>query len=204
MTALTPRQERLSVTLDIITRTLQDLGRPAAPANVLVHFEQRLPLGVGQEVQCIAHFTYAELAMRINTALYGRPQQRQVLEEAPGTEWSISDIATALTATAHLLAQPWYPARDGDLVHVAYARTDRTPMFGETYAVEAAAPSPVQTWALRLLHHTALDPAEAGCFATTDTVDPLVEIWAEAGHRAVTVVRNGVVVHNGPATGRGA
>ena len=107
-----------------------------------------------------------------------------------------------------LLDAPWYPPQPGDLVHVAYQPPGELEPFGETYAVRAAGDGDL-LMSLHLVHHTYIRAAGCqgceevmgiGAFATgTATVAPLAEAWMEAGPHRLTIVRNGVVLHDGPA-----
>ncbi|PWG08755.1 hypothetical protein DF268_35880 [Streptomyces sp. V2] len=99
----------------------------------------------------------------------------------------------------------WYPARPGDLVHIHYpaAGAGDFPEFGETYIVGATDTPDLMS--LQLLAHTlpaGVEDADAlvGDLAVEDVVDPIVEIWMEAGPHALTIVRDGRIVHAGGAS----
>jgi hypothetical protein len=106
------------------------------------------------------------------------------------------EIAAVQAGQRALETAPWYPARAGDLVHVHYygSLADMTPEMGETYVVENSEDE--GGLVLRLLHHTA-DFEGAGCFAPGMVDAPLMEAWFEAGPDALTIVRDGRVVHGG-------
>jgi len=100
-----------------------------------------------------------------------------------------------------LTEAPWYPARPGDLVHIHYPAGGEMPAFGETYIVSGEAGG---LMGLELLAHTLPDTVEnadalTGDLTVEDDPDPLVEIWMEAGPHALTIVRDGLVVHAGGA-----
>lgn len=138
-----------------------------------------------------------ELARRIHTALYGRPDDARPPLARAGDAKAARDIGAEIAALtggyAALTGAPWYPARAGDIVHVHYAEPDDRPGWGETYIVEPAGDGLV----LRLLAHTAADADLTGWFAPGTPGDPLMEAWMEAGPGALTIVRDGCVVHEG-------
>ncbi|GAA3550457.1 hypothetical protein GCM10022419_033360 [Nonomuraea rosea] len=141
------------------------------------------------------------LALNIYTALYGRPTEdkapREQIDDAHRRRDFFGVIEAARAGQQTLEAQPWYPARHGDIVHIAYEGFGPdVPAHGETYIVEQPE---VDGWFnLRTLAHSERDSiAEAGVFATSDDPDPLMEMWFEAGPHRLTIVRDGRVVHGG-------
>lgn len=95
-----------------------------------------------------------------------------------------------------LESAPWYPAQSGDIIHVHYSALGSEPAWGETYAVVADAHDSL---ILRALHHSSPDPDVGfGFFAPGLADEPLMDMWMEAGPKALTVVRHGRVVHPAP------
>lgn len=141
------------------------------------------------------------LALNIYTALFGRPTEDKTpvehVEDAHRRRDFFGVIEAAHAGQQSLESQPWYPARHGDIVHIAYEGFGPdVPAHGETYIVEQ--PEVDGWYNLRVLAHSqpgAID--EAGVFATEDDPDPLMEMWFEAGPHRLTIVRNGRVVHGG-------
>lgn len=199
---------RHAVNLDIITRALEGLGRPHAPVQLGVHLVASIHHEDHIDDTCIRHLTIRELAEHVYTALYGRPspteRQASPLEVAAAAK-SARDLDAelhALMAGANSLEQqPWYPLRPGDLVHLTYDAYPGTPVQGETYTITQAAAMPEGLMDMTLLLAIPATP-HSGCYAASATDDPLMEAWMEAGGHRITVVRAGVVVHNGPATGQ--
>ncbi|HUR74404.1 MAG TPA: hypothetical protein VMZ00_09010 [Sporichthya sp.] len=140
------------------------------------------------------------LALNIYTALFGRPTEEKTpveqVEDAHRRRDFYGVIDAARAGQRSLETQPWYPARAGDLVHVAYdALPPHFPAHGETYLVE----EPEAGWfSLRLIAHTRhKSMGTAGDFATDGVPDPLLDVWFEAGPAVLTIVRDGRVVHGG-------
>lgn len=141
------------------------------------------------------------LALNIYTALFGRATEPKApveeIDDAHRRRDFSGVIEAALSGQQSLETQPWYPARHGDIVHVAYeALTADLPAHGETYIVEQ--PKGGDRYNLRLLAHTQPESMGlAGAFAVEDDPDPLMEMWFEAGPHRLTIVRDGCVVHGG-------
>lgn len=214
-TTMTHRQARDTAMLRIITRALEGLVPSVPPANLMVHFEERSPLGAGTQVRCLWHGSIPKLAEIIHLALYGRPREAAEQTEpgspleqaaaAKGARDLHGEIAALMGGAQDLEEQPWYPPRPGDLVHLTYDAYDRTPRTGETYVITRTQVEgmPDGFMDMSLLHATHPDSPHVGCYASSCNDDPLMEVWMEAGRHCITVVRDGVVVHNGPAaTGR--
>lgn len=143
------------------------------------------------------------VARRVHTALYGRPTANSPVEQAEEAKRrrDLGDEIDALMAGEQALqSAPWHPARPGDLVHVAYTEIPGVfEAYGETYLVESAEDGS-EDLSLRLIADTV--PAElgdTGAFATDGDgdEDPIFALWFEAGPAALTIVRDGVVVHGG-------
>ncbi|RCG27185.1 hypothetical protein DQ384_26050 [Sphaerisporangium album] len=94
-----------------------------------------------------------------------------------------------------LESQPWYPARDGDVLHVHYETNGALPEFGETYRVENSEEH--GGLVLALMSHTAKDTDDVGWYSPGVAGDPLAEPWFEAGPAQLTLIRDGRVVHGG-------
>jgi hypothetical protein len=148
------------------------------------------------------------LALRIAAQLpLGDDDQASSLAQAEDAKRArdlVGEIGALTAGHNRLTSAAWYPARPGDLVHIAYETAGDFPPFGETYAVEAG------QWEdglnLRLLTHSLPATVDAdmaagmtGCFAVDDDPDPLMEPWMEAGPHRLTIVRDGRPVHVGGA-----
>lgn len=209
--------ERHTVTHGIITATINDLS-PHGLADVTVQLhagEFRIPVGADP---CIWSAPVGEFVDRIHAALYGRGTERpevlspvQAATEAKQRRDLGGELGALLSGEADLEAQSWYPARAGDLVHLANPELGsgdfKLPAYGETYAVEAVAETGDERGlpgdlVLRLVHHTAASDDMTGFYAPGLGGHPLMEMWMEAGAHRLVVVRDGVVVHNGPGTAR--
>ncbi|WP_214327884.1 hypothetical protein [Nonomuraea sediminis] len=131
----------------------------------------------------------------IGKALYGTPPAAASplaqAEEAKRRRDLMGELHALTAGYGELTEAPWYPARAGDIVHVQYEA-----LGGETYVVEDSAEE--GGLVLRPLHHSA-GMAAPGCFAPGMVDDPLMEAWMEAGPHALTLVRDGKVVHGGGA-----
>ncbi|MGW7201849.1 hypothetical protein, partial [Streptomyces chryseus] len=155
------------------------------------------------------------LAHHINAALdrLGDGDQASPLARAQGAKRDgdlAGELAALRDADATLNAAPWYPARHGDIVHVAYEQAGHCPAAGETYLVESHAvlegrQDGDDLFRLRLLAHTHAPGPETDTAAafTVEAVDcPLYDLWFEAGPQRLTVVRDGRIVHApAPASG---
>lgn len=151
-----------------------------------------------------------ELAVRIFTRLYGRPDT--TIADSPLARADKarhqgdieSEITALMNAGVQLASAPWYPARPGDLVHVHYEQASDFPAYGETYIVSNAGGLNEELLSMQLLTHTCPlmdDQAEAsvGFFAVDESQDPLYTAWFEAGPHRLTIVRDGRPVHVGGA-----
>lgn len=149
------------------------------------------------------------LARRIHDRLFGTPDTTTAgtsplaqAEDAKRRRDISGEIGALMEGKRALESAPWYPSRPGDLVHVHIEGPGRgLPAWGETYAVEPDPGFP-EGLRLRLVHHTAQggDTATAGVYVSDDGgPDPLYELWFEAGPARLTIVRDGRVVHLGPA-----
>ncbi|MFC1410463.1 hypothetical protein ACEZCY_14475 [Streptacidiphilus sp. N1-12] len=187
--------------LDTITTALEELCQPLDAAGTIVHFAAAVGRG---DDRCTWHGTVAQLAEHVTGVLHRAPGHDTVIDDTTVPRNPLLDGGQLLDAYLDLQGQPWYPPRAGDQITVHYEATDHLAAFGETYALDRLQPSHPQvsreTFALRLVHHTAAQHFEAGLFAPGPTTETLTEIWAEAGADRITVLRDGVVVHNGPAT----
>jgi hypothetical protein len=137
----------------------------------------------------------AEKAVSETTAA-AEPSPLELVEAAKRRRDFPGEIAAVQAGQRALETAPWYPALAGDLVHVHYygSLADMTLEQGETYVVERSEDE--GGLVLRLLHHTAGFEG-AGCFAPGMVDAPLMEAWFEAGPDALTIVRDGRVVHGG-------
>lgn len=199
---------RRDVQLEIITRALARLIPRAAPAFITIRVEETLP-GRGVDSRNTWQGSVSAVAERVFTALYGRPQpvaeQQSPLTQAEDAKRAgdiHGEVGALMSGDRALRTAPWYPVRAGDLVHLHYedrTAADGLPAYGETYAVEVrdGYPNDLQ---LCLIHNTASDARDlAGVFAPGDIGDPLYELWFEAGPQRLTIIRDGRVVHLGPA-----
>ncbi len=130
---------------------------------------------------------------RIGRALYGPDSPLAKAEDAKRRRDIVGEIDALMSGQRSLESAPWYPAQAGDVVHVHYEGVPAlSPTVGETYVVEHSDTD--GGLVLRLLHHTpgVISP---GDFAPGVVDNPLAEMWFEAGPAAVTIVRDGRVVH---------
>ncbi|MEY9837072.1 hypothetical protein [Streptacidiphilus sp. EB103A] len=198
--------ERHQAHLDTIRRALDGLIPGAVSANLKVKVTETLhehPDGVQSFHTWEGPST--AVAERVFTALYGQAgpdlAPSSPVEQAAAAK-SARDLGGeigALMAGADDLAnQAWYPPRPGDLIHLAYEGSLGLTAHGETYAVTQTAETSADFMDMSLLHSSYPDSPFAGCYAVSMDPDPLMEMWMEAGSYRLTVVRDGVVVHNGP------
>lgn len=155
------------------------------------------------------------LALKIHDRLFGgqapagvRPPDSRELSPVAAAEAAKrrrdlgGEIDALMGGERALKTAPWYPSRPGDLVHVHYeAAGHGLPAWGETYEV-IEDPEFAEDMRLRLVHHTAQGDAAimTGAWAKeSGDVDPLYDMWFEAGSAVLTIVRDGRVVHLGPA-----
>lgn len=194
---------RRSVELQIITETIERLVPGAAPANMTVYVIEQLADGGQHEWSGRPD----GLALKIVTALYGRPDTEPQLsplaqaEDAKRRRDIDGEIGALMQGGIDLASAPWHPARLGDLVHIAYEQAGDFPAFGETYIVGDAGDGLLS---LQLLAHTCplMDDelqGSVGCFAVEASDEPLYEAWFEAGPHRLTIVRDGRPVHIGGA-----
>lgn len=200
------RYTRKDVRLGIIAEAVNGLIPRAQPAFITVEVVETLP-GKLTGPDTPARHTWSgrpdTLAERIFTALFGRPDRP--LRAAPAVQADdakrrrdlVGEVDALQDGSNSLQRTPWYPARAGDLVHVAYETAGQMPAYGETYAV-VPDPDSGDELQLKLLHHTCDDETSPGWFAPGVLGDPLIEPWMEAGPHRLTIVRAGTVIH--PAT----
>jgi hypothetical protein len=123
---------------------------------------------------------------------------RALAEDAKRRRDIGGELDAILSGDRALRTAPWYPARTGDLLTVHYEGDTEMPGWYETYAVQAGPGGPE----LRLCDRT---PGEefaelSGWFDGPDECggDPFTTPWMEAGPRRLSIVRDGVTVHDGP------
>lgn len=133
---------------------------------------------------------------RIGKALYGIPAAPASpvaqAEEAKRRRDLVGELGALTQGYGELTSARWYPARAGDVLHIAYEAIGDVESFGETYVVV----SDEHGLVLKLLTHTGEEGA-VGWYAPGVVDDPLLEPWMESGPHTLTVVRDGVVVHGG-------
>lgn len=199
------------VELQIITETLRKPVPGAAAADLITgsnisRYNPAIPLA---DAPAPWAMQVDVLARAICTRLYGRPQpvdERSPLaqaEDAKSRRDLVGELSALTSGEQALTSAPWYPVRPGDLVHVHYEQAGEMPPFGETYIVKAAqTPQPPGgLLSMELLAHTLSEGDVAGmvgCFAMVAD-DPLYDLWFEGGPQVLTIVRDGRVVHLGPA-----
>lgn len=189
---------------NIIRETLERLIPGATPAFLTVEVRETSPTGGRVNTWNGRPDAVAE---RIATALFGHPTDGPAavspLEQAdaakrrrdlPGELGALIDGERALTSA------PWYPPRPGDIVHLHYEATDRQAASGETYEVKDAGDGLVDVTCIAHHHADGSGCGMAGAYAQTASDRPVDEMWFEAGPHRLTIVRDGVVVHNGPAS----
>jgi len=192
--------------LRIITEAIEGLIPAAAPAHLIVTVAERLPGSVA--LRNTWHGTPGDVGRTVFTALYGRPDTTPPAsplaqaQDAKGRRDLGGEIGALMAADQELTSAPWYPARPGDLVHVAYEQAGAMPAFGETYVIGPASAHGLMS--MILLAHTLPDStpeddvkAMTGCFEAEVSDDPLYGVWFEAGPHRLTIVRDGQVVHDG-------
>lgn len=193
---------RRSVELQIITEALSKLG-PHTPATRIWGRAPGATAEQGADGNVWAG-DVRDIALHIVSRLYGRPSAAAAASPLAQAEdhKRARDIVgeTGVLTGAHeeLVSAKWHPLRPGDLVHIAYEQAGEMAPFGETYTVADAGGG---LMSMKLLAHTARDEdadGMVGCFATEASDAPLYEAWFEAGPQRLVVVRDGLVVHNGP------
>ncbi|WP_034088839.1 hypothetical protein [Streptacidiphilus albus] len=191
---------RHDVQRDIITRTLEELIPRSVPARLTVKVTETFDAPGGHPRQNTWEGSVHGLAERIATALYGRrPETGSPLEQAEAAKQNrdlAGELGALMGGAAALQQQPWYPARPGDVVHIAYEAVHDLPGSGSTYLVQQNPDEP----AFLALVAVAVSDTDGGVWATDGDPDPLFEMWMEAGGHRITVVRDGLTVHNGPAS----
>jgi hypothetical protein len=189
---------------DTITRTFENLSpRGLCDVTVQLHAgEFRIPAGADPVLWSAP---VGDLVDQIHKDLSALPAAQDAagspLEQAEAAKQSrdlAGELGALMGGAAALQQQPWYPARPGDVVHIAYEAFHDLPGSGSTYLVGQ---NPDEAGFLTLVA-VAVSDTDGGCWATDGDPDPLFELWMEAGGHRITVVRDGAVVHNGPA-GRG-
>lgn len=170
-----------------LTRTLETLGKQVARKD---------QPAAGPPVE--AAVRQGAIHYRIGKALYGGrraaavPSPLEQVEEAKRQRDFAGEIDAVPAGYRALETAPWYPARMGDIVHVHYAAAGGIPDIGETYVV--AHDEQEGGLVLRLLHANP-DMGDPGAFAPGMVDAPLMEAWFEAGPAALTIVRDGRIVH---------
>ncbi|WP_329311667.1 hypothetical protein [Streptomyces sp. NBC_01262] len=197
------RYTRKDVRLRIITEAITALIPRAVPSNISVEVVETLP-GQLTGPDTPGRNTWSgrpdAVAERIFTALFGRPDKplptspASQADDAKRRRDLVGEVDAVQNGCNSLERAPWYPARAGDLVHVAYETAGQMPAYGETYAV-VPDPDSGNELQLKLLHHTCDDETSPGWFAPGVVGDPLTEPWMEAGPHRLTVIRDGAVVH---------
>lgn len=194
--------------LEIIREAIERLLPGATPAFLTVQLTEKHPARTAVRTWTD---TPAVLAERIHTPLFGRPrteaQQLSPLAQAEAAKRRRDlggELGALTSAHDRLTSAPWYPVRPGDLVHVHYEATPTMAAFGETYVI-----GPSDTPGLLsmvLLAHTLPDTTSkddveglTACFEVEDHDDPIYDLWFEGGPQRLTIVRDGQVVHGGPA-----
>ncbi|MFJ9381919.1 hypothetical protein [Streptomyces sp. NPDC101455] len=200
---------RRSVELQIITEALQKMG-PHAPATRIWGRAPGANSDMAAEGNVWAGDVH-DIALHIATRLSGRPDTSEPssplaqADDAKRARDIFGEIDALKAGHARLTSAPWYPARPGDLVHIAYEAAGDFPAIGETYIVgDAGEPGDAEPHllSLMLLAHTGRPDDQvqfAGAFAAEAADDPLVEMWMEAGPHRLTIVRDGRPVHIGGA-----
>ncbi|MER6532987.1 hypothetical protein ABT215_04030 [Streptomyces sp900105755] len=195
--------------LEIITEAVERLVPGATPAFMTVTVTETLPGTSNPDGTPHRHEWSGkpeDLGTRVFTALYGRPRAEETLsplaqaEDAKRARDIVGEVGILMSAGSGLWSAPWYPARPGDLVHVAYEQAGATPAVGETYIVGDAGDG---LMSLQLLAVSPGRPPEqeqfSGPYATEAADCPLYGLWFEAGPHRLTVVRDGRPVHIGGA-----
>lgn len=198
------RYTRKDSRLTTITDTLTALIPRGIPANITVEITETLPGQLTGPDTPGRNNTWSgrpdAVAERIFTALFGRPERplpvspQVQADDAKRARDLVAEVGALQSGYNSLHTAPWYPARVGDLVHVAYESAGQMPAYGETYTV-VPDPDSGGDLQLQLLHHTCDDETRPGWFAPGVVGDPLVEPWMEAGPHRLTVIRDGTVIH---------
>lgn len=129
----------------------------------------------------------------IRTTAAELPSPVELAERAKRERDLLGELAALTTGYETLTARPWYPAQPGDILHVHYEAVPGVqPACGETYVVEHSEDE--GGLVLRVVHasDSLVGP---GAAAPGMVDDPFMEAWMEAGPAALTIVRNGRVVH---------
>ncbi|MFG1873360.1 hypothetical protein ACGFIV_00805 [Sphaerisporangium sp. NPDC049003] len=195
MTDITKRR-RPDPRLRIITEALSKPGADHSPATILRGLS---PL---DEYHVAWDIDVRELARHVYTKLYGRPaSEASPLEQAEDAKRARdlgAEIGALTSGYEELTSALWYPAQEGDIVHIGHEPlADHLPPFGETYLVYDDKEK--GGLVLRLIAWTGTEHAASRYYAPGMVGDPLMEPWMEAGPGALTVVRDGRVVHDGAA-----
>jgi hypothetical protein len=213
-----PIVRRTDPRLEIIREAIERLILSAAPAHLTVTVTEMLPGTVGPDGEPHKHTWTGRpdaVAEKVFTALYGRPRtegERSPLAQAEAAKRARDlggEIGALTSAHDRLTSAAWYPVRPGDLVHVHYEATPTMAAFGETYIVgDAREPGDTAPGLLGmvLLAHTLPEATPeddvkgmTGVFEAEAHDDPIYDLWFEAGPQRLTIVRDGQVVHGGPA-----
>lgn len=112
------------------------------------------------------------------------------------------ELAVLQQGHADLTAAPWYPARPGDVVHVAYEEVGTLRAASETYLVGDAGDGLMSLSMIACTFPGLSDKgasAVSGVFVAEAADDPLYELWFEAGPHRLTIIRDGRPVHIGGA-----
>ena len=125
----------------LIARVLEDLS-PKGLCDVTVHLHAdavRIPAGADP---CIWSAPVHDLVERIHRALLTSWSSQELSSPVAQADAAKRDrdlggeLGALMGGAASLQRQPWYPARVGDLVHIAYeAISDDLPASGATYQV---------------------------------------------------------------------
>lgn len=201
-----PTVRRDDPRLPAMTRAIVDLIPGAVPENVRVDVVEVLP-GPGERTNSWSG-PAAAVAERAIIALRAQPrttEQRSPLAQADDAKRA-RDLGAELGALQQghtaLTSAPWYPARPGDVVHLAYEEAGTMPAASETYLVGDAGDG-LMSLALICQTFPGLSDEDAaamsGVFVAEAADDPLYELWFEAGPHRLTIIRDGRPVHIGGA-----
>ncbi|MFI2437436.1 hypothetical protein [Streptomyces sp. NPDC018693] len=189
--------------LETITEALHSLIPRATPAFLSLTLTETLP-GTGEQTNTWTG-RVESVAERIFTRLYGRPGTPPALsplaqaEDAKRRRDLAGELGALMQAGTALESAPWYPCRPGDLVHVHYEAVGDVPLIparGETYIVRDAGDG---LMSMQLLADGSPQDTEPVDFFVVEAADcPIYDLWMEAGPHRLTIVRDGLVVHDGP------